>query len=119
MNIVLWIDQVILAFIFIIAGVLKATTSKDKLLKQLPWVVDYSFGTVKFIGISEFLGGIGLIVPWMTGIVPVLTPIAAIGICIIMALALASEHLKKKEYKEVAFNTVLLILAAIVAVGRL
>jgi uncharacterized membrane protein len=118
MNITLWIVQGFLAIIFIIAGVLKTTTPKDNLLKQLPWVKDYSYGTVKLIGVSEFLGGIGLIVPWMTGIVRVLTPISAIGLCIIMALALATEHLKKKEYKEVAFNTALLILAAFVAVGR-
>jgi uncharacterized membrane protein len=118
MNVALWIVQGFLAVIFILAGVLKATTPKDKLLKQLPWVKDYSYGTVKLIGVFEFLGGVGLIVPWLTGIVRVLTPIAAVGICIIMALALATEHLKKKEYKEVAFNTTLLILAAFVAVGR-
>lgn len=119
MNTILWIFQGFLAIVFILAGVLKTITPKDKLLKQLPWVYDYSFGTVKFIGIAEFLGGIGIIVPWLTGIVPVLTPISAIGICIIMVLALTTEHLKKKEYKEVAFNFFLLVLAAFVAVGRL
>jgi uncharacterized membrane protein len=118
MNIILWIVQGFLAIVFIIAGVLKTKTPKDKLLKQLPWIKDYSFGTVKLIGISEFLGGVGLIIPWMTGIARILTPISAIGICIIMVLALATEHLKKKEYKEVAFNAVLLLLAAFVAVGR-
>ena len=118
MNIALWIVQGFLSVVFIIAGILKTTTPKDKLLKQLPWIKDYSYGTVKFIGVFEFLGGIGLIVPWMIGIVPVLTPISAIGICVIMALALGTEHLKKKEYKEVAFNTVLLLLAVLVAVGR-
>jgi|SRR5664279_1909109 len=118
MNIALWIIQGFLAVIFVMAGVLKTTTPKDKLLKQLPWVRDYSYGTVKFIGVSELLGGIGLVVPWMTGIMRVLTPVSAIGICIIMVLALSTEHLKKKEYKEVAFNTVLLVLAALVAVGR-
>ena len=118
MNIALWIIQGFLAVIFVMAGVLKTTTPKDKLLKQLPWVRDYSYGTVKFIGVSELLGGIGIVVPWMTGIMRVLTPVSAIGICIIMVLALSTEHLKKKEYKEVAFNTVLLVLAALVAVGR-
>jgi uncharacterized membrane protein len=119
MNTALWIVQGFLAIIFVIAGVLKTTTSKEKLLKQLPWVNDYSYGTIKFIGISELLGGIGLIVPTWTGIAPFLTPVSAVGICIIMGLALATEHLKKKEYKEVAFNMVLLLMAAFVAVGRL
>ena len=118
MNIALWIVQGFLAIVFIVAGVLKTLTPNDKLLKQLPWVKDYSYVTVKFIGISEFLGGVGLIIPWMTGIARVLTPVSAIGICVIMALALTTEHLKKKEYKEVAFNAVLLLLAAFVCVGR-
>ncbi len=118
MNTALWIVQGFLAIVFIIAGILKTVTPKDKLLKQLPWIKDYAFVTVKLIGIAEFLGGVGLVIPWMTGIVRILTPISAIGICLIMVLALATEHLKKKEYKEVAFNTVLLLLAALVAVGR-
>lgn len=119
MNTLLWIAQGLLALIFFMAGVLKTTTSKDKLLKQLPWVSNYSYGTVKIIGISELLGGIGIIVPWLTGIVRFLTPLSAIGICIIMVLAITTEHFRKKEYKEVAFNIVLLMLAVFVAVGRL
>ena len=119
MNTALWIVQCFLALVFITAGTSKTITPKEKLLKQLPWVKDYSLGTVKFIGISEFLGGIGLVVPWMTDIARFLTPVSAIGICVIMALALATEHLKKNEYMEVAFNAVLLLLAAFVAIGRL
>ncbi len=119
MNTALWIVQGFLAIVFIMAGVLKTTTPKEKLIKQLPWVNDYSYGTVKFIGVSELLGGIGIILPWLTGIVRFLTPLSATGICVIMVLALTTEHLKKKEYKEVAFNMVLLMLAAFVAIGRL
>jgi hypothetical protein len=119
MNTALWIVQVFLSIVFVMAGILKTATSKDKLIKQLPWVNNYSYGTVKFIGVSEFLGGVGIIVPWLTGIVRFLTPLSAIGISIIMILALTTEHLKKKEYIEIAFNMVLLILAAFVAIGRL
>jgi uncharacterized membrane protein YphA (DoxX/SURF4 family) len=118
MNTFLWIIQGLLAAMFLTAGVMKLTQAKEKLLKQLPWVADFSIGTVRFIGLSELLGGIGLIVPWLTGIAPILTPISAIGLCVVMVLASNIVHLKKNEYKEIAFNAILFILAAFVAYGR-
>jgi uncharacterized membrane protein len=118
MNTILWIIQGLLAAMFITAGVMKSTQPKEKLVKQLPWVADFSKSTVRFIGLSELLGGIGLIVPWLTGIAPILTPISAIGICVIMVLASNIVHLKKNEYKEIAFNVILFLLAAFVAYGR-
>jgi hypothetical protein len=117
MNTSLWIIQVILAAMFGIAGLLKLTLSKEKLVPKLPWVDDYSSGMVKFIGISEFLGAMGLIIPMLTGIVPVLTPFAATGICIIMVLA-SFYHLRKGEIKSVGFNAILFFMAAFMAFGR-
>jgi hypothetical protein len=117
MNTTLWIIQVILAAMFGIAGLLKLTLSKEKLVSKLPWVNDYSAGMVKFIGISEFLGALGLIIPMLTRIEPFLTPLAAIGICIIMVLA-SFYHLRKGEIKSVGFNAILFFLAAFVASGR-
>jgi hypothetical protein len=117
MNTVVWIIQGILALMFVMAGVMKSTQPKEKLVKSLPWVNHFSMQTVRFIGISELLGAIGLIVPKVTGILPLLTPIAATGLAVIMILA-AAHHLPKKEYKEVAFNTILLVLSAIVAIYR-
>jgi uncharacterized membrane protein len=118
MNISLWIIQGILAAMFTMAGLTKLTQSKEKLEKQFPWVIDFSISTVRFIGLSELLGAIGLIVPWLTGIVPILTPIAAIGFCVIMVLATSMVHLKKSEYKGIATNTFLFLLAAFIAYGR-
>lgn len=118
MNTILWIIQGLLATMFTIAGVMKLTQAKEKLSKQLPWVNDFPISTVRLIGLSELLGSIGLIVPLLAGIVPILTPIAAIGICLIMVLATTTVHLKKKEYKSIVFNTVLFLLAAFIAYGR-
>ena len=59
-----------------------------------------------FIGIAELLGGIGFILPVALNVFPVLTPIAAIGIAIIMILS-ALFHLRRKEYSGIVFNTVL------------
>jgi len=117
MNTTVWIIQSILALMFLMAGIMKSTQPKDKLVKSLPWVNDFSLPTVRFIGVSELLGAIGLIVPQLTNIAPILTPIAAIGLATTMVLA-AAHHIRKSEFKEVAFNATLFILSAIVAVYR-
>ena len=96
---------------------MKATQAKAKLEPRLPWVEDFSAGTVRFIGIAELLGGLGLILPAATGIAPILTPIAATGLAVIMVLA-AATHIRRKEPSGVAVNAVLFLLAAVVAWGR-
>ncbi|WP_432197523.1 DoxX family protein [Streptomyces sp. bgisy027] len=117
MNVFLWILQAVLAAMFAMAGVMKSTQPKDKLVGQLPWVADFSPGTVRFIGIVEFAAALGLILPAATGIAPVLTPLAATGLVVVMVLA-AITHARRKEPSAIAFNAVLLILAALVAWGR-
>jgi uncharacterized membrane protein len=118
MNRALWIIQGLLAAMFTMAGIMKSTLPKEKLGKQFPWSNDFSMSTVRFIGLSELLGAIGLIVPWLTGIASILTPISAVGICVIMVLATNIVHLKKREIKEIATNIILFLLAAFVAYGR-
>ena len=101
----------------IMAGIMKSFQPKEKLAPKLPWVKDFSAATVKLVGVSELLGGIGLILPGATGILPILTPIAAIGIGIIMLLA-AVYHFQHKEYQGIGINIFLLALAAFIAYGR-
>ena len=72
---------------------------------------------VRFIGISEFLGAIGLILPAATKIKPSLTPLAALGLLTIMILAMAF-HLSRGEVQATPVNIVLGGLAAFVAWGR-
>jgi len=72
---------------------------------------------LRFIGVSEILGGLGLILPAVTGIVPQLTAWAALGLSVIMLLA-ALFHLSRREYPSIVINLVLLALAAFVAYGR-
>ena len=117
MNITAWILQGLLAFVFLMAGFMKAFSPKEKLAAQMGWVNDYSSGTVKFIGLSEILGSIGLILPYALGIVPVLTVIAALALALVMVLAIP-VHIKRKEANMVATNTVLLILLIVVVVLR-
>ncbi|WP_066255980.1 DoxX family protein [Neobacillus drentensis] len=116
MNIGLWVVQIILGLAFIMAGSMKAFYY-EKAKASMPWVKDSAKSLVKFIGIAELLGGIGLIVPYAIGIAPILTPIAAIALGVVMILA-AGFHLKRKENQAIGMNIILLALAIFVAIGR-
>ena len=116
MNVFLWIVQAVLAAMFAMAGLMKSTQPKEKLAPRLPWVEDFSAATVRFIGVVELLGAIGLILPAATGIAPILTPVAATGLALIMVLA-AATHIRRKEPSGVAFNAVLFALAVVRRLG--
>lgn len=116
MNIALWIMQGLLALIFILAGSMKAIQF-ERAEATLPWVKDTSKGLVAFIGASELLGGLAIILPYATGMMPSLTPIAAMALAVVMLLA-ASFHVKRKEYQGAGVNVILLALVVFVAVGR-
>jgi hypothetical protein len=83
----------------------------------LPWVKDSSKGLVTFIGVAELLGGLGLILPLSIGIMPSLTPIAGVGLAVVMLLA-AVFHARRGEFKGIGLNIILLALALFVAIGR-
>jgi uncharacterized membrane protein len=118
MNILLWIITCLLAVAFLAAGVIHLLQPKEKLADSgMAWTNDFSAGTVKLIGAFEILGAIGLIVPAVTGIAPILVPLAALGLVVVM-LGAAVVHTRRKESQVVIFNVILLLLAAVVAWGR-
>ncbi len=117
MNVVLWIVAAILAVLFLGAGLTKLTQPKEKLAANMGWVEDFSPGTVKAIGALEVLAAIGLVLPAALDIVPVLVPLAAVGLVAIMIGAIAT-HARRKEAPMIAVNLVLLALAAVVVWGR-
>ncbi|HZM74917.1 MAG TPA: DoxX family protein [Candidatus Limnocylindrales bacterium] len=118
MNVVLWIIAGALAALLIPAGIMKLTQPREKLAATgLGWTMDFSPRSVKMIGALDALGGIGLVLPPLVGIAPVLAPIAAVGVALLMVGAMV-VHGRRKEYPQVGFNIVLLILAAVVAWGR-
>ena len=117
MNIVLWILQILLAVAFLGAGIMKATSPKEKLLDRMAWVEGATPAQVKGVGAVEIIGALGLILPWATNIARILTPLAAVGLAITMLLA-AALHVKRKEYKEIAPSAILCVLCVVVAIGR-
>jgi uncharacterized membrane protein YphA (DoxX/SURF4 family) len=117
MNIGLWIVQALVALAFIAAGAIKSSQPVDKLKKNMGWVEDVNPGFVKMIGILEILGGLGVILPAVTHILPWLTLVAAIGLVIIMVGAVV-VHLRRNEASHIAAPLVLLLLSLIVVYGR-
>ncbi|MEN3359261.1 MAG: hypothetical protein V7637_3243 [Mycobacteriales bacterium] len=118
MNAFTWVLQIVLALVFSGAALLKLTRSREQLVRSgLPWVEDFSDRTVKLIGSVEVLAALGLILPAWTGIAPVLTPVAATGLAVVMVLA-ATVHGRRREYQGVVVNVLLLAMAIVVAWSR-
>lgn len=82
MNLVLWIVQALLALVFLFAGGTKLIMPIEELAKQMPLPLPGWF--VRFTGVVEVLGAIGLVLPWLLRIRPGLTPLAAAGLVIVM-----------------------------------
>jgi hypothetical protein len=119
MNIALWTVQGLLAFVYLAAGGLKVIRPREKMVAtgQLDWMKDHSDAAVKAVGAVEILGALGVILPEATGIAPILTPIAAVGLVIVQIGAMR-VHLTRNERQPLPINVILLLLAAIVAVAR-
>lgn len=118
MNVALWIVAGLLAGIFLLAGIMKMMQPKEKLAESMGWVEHYEPRQIKFIGLLEALGAVGLIVPALTDILPVLTPLAAIGIALVMVGAMARHLSRGNETNMVAMNMAFLLMALFVAWGR-
>jgi putative oxidoreductase len=118
LHIGLWVVQVLLAASFAMAGFTKLTTPIAALGAMMPWTADFPELLVRFIGLSEVLGAVGLIVPALTRIQPKLTGWAAAGLVVMMVLA-SFVHLSRGEASMLPVNLGLAALAAFVAWGRL
>lgn len=116
MEIALWVTQVLLMAFFGMAGVFKATQT-EKAREQMSWARESSPAFVRFIAVAEILGAAGMILPMLTGILPWLTPLAAIGFAVIQFLAIF-VHLPRREFGILPVNVVVLAMAVFVAAGR-
>ena len=114
MNIVLWILQILLGLLFLFSGSMKFIMSAEQMNEGSPVALPIWF--IHFIGICEILGGIGLIVPWLTGIRRGLTPLAASLLIVIMIGATVISAMMGILYAIVPFVVGLLLV--VVARGR-
>jgi uncharacterized membrane protein YphA (DoxX/SURF4 family) len=116
MNIALWVVQVLVGLAFLIAGWTKAF-QYQRARQQMAWVPHVPRDLTRFIGAAEILGGIGLVVPAATHILPWLTPLAAAGLAVIMVLAIAF-HASRGEWRALPASVSLGLLALVVVAGR-
>lgn len=117
MTVVVWVLQIVLALAFLAAGGMKLTSSREKLAENMAFVEDFSDTAVKLIGVLEVLAGIGLILPAVLGIAPVLTALAALGLVLLM-IGAAIVHGRRGELQMIGVNAVLGVIAAVVAWAR-
>ena len=108
LHIALWVVQGLLAVLFLMSGIMK-------LVVKMPGMEP---GMLYFIGTAEILGGLGVVLPSLLRIKPILTPIAAGGLLTIMILA-TGFHIMKAEYSHIGGTVVFGIMAAFVIWGRL
>jgi hypothetical protein len=107
----------LLGLAFASGGFMKATQPIAELAQKMVWPGAVPEGLVRFIGVSELLGGVGLILPAATRIMPALAALAGAGLALVMLLALGF-HATRGEMHALPINFVLGGLAAFVAWGR-
>ncbi|MHC2993725.1 membrane protein [Pontibacter sp. HJ8] len=117
LNITLWIAQVLLAGMFLMSGFMKVAQPIEQLSQMLPWASEVPAALVRFIGISEVLGGLGLLLPALLRIKPQLTVWAALGLVAVMVFA-SIFHISRGEFSAIGMNLILAAVALFVAWGR-
>ena len=116
METALWIVQVVLAAIFLLTGMTKLTQPRQKMAAgPMRWAADVTDAQFRTIGLLEVLGAIGLILPAVLGIAPLLTPLAAVGLVLTMIGAIYA-HVRYDETERLAVPIVVLALSVFVAV---
>lgn len=116
-HFVLWVAQALLAVAFGSAGLIKLLMPMPQLSELLVWPAALPPGLVRTIGAAELIGAAGLIIPAATRIKPWLTPIAALGLSVIMALAIVF-HTAREEWAPLPINMVFIAIAVFIVWGR-
>lgn len=117
MNILIWALQSLLATMFCFSGLMILLQPKEKLAPKMPFVNDYTPAMVKLVAYAHILGALGLILPLLLNIMPVLTPLAACGLALVMLLAI-KYNLGRHDMKSVAVDGVLTVLFILIAYYR-
>jgi putative oxidoreductase len=116
MNVLLWVLQILLGVYFIAIGVMHFIIPPG-LPAQMSWMYDLSPALHAISGTAEILGGLGLILPGLTKIQTRLTPLAGLGLAIVMILA-AVYHLSRGEMQNIGLNLLVAAVVGFVAYGR-
>jgi uncharacterized membrane protein YphA (DoxX/SURF4 family) len=119
MNVAIWIAQVLLALAFLASGSMKVLRPRLELQERMPYVEDFSDPQVKTIGGLEVLAAVGLILPSILNVAPVLSALAAVGLVLMMIGAIVVHVRRSEADPRLTVNFILLALALVVAWARL
>lgn len=103
--------QIVMSLVFLYFGALKMFMPIEKIEKRVTWARDYSESKLKFFGFLEVIGAFGLILPYQLDIFPILTPMSATGLAMVMAGA-AMVHLRRDEINMIFLNILMIFLLA-------
>ncbi len=119
MNTIVWIAQGLLAFAMVAAGGMKLAQSKEQPMASgnMDWTEDFPEPQIKGIGTLEVLAAIGLVVPALLDLAPVLVGVAAVGVVLLM-LGAAATHVRRGEGQMVPVNLVIAAIAVFIAIMR-
>jgi uncharacterized membrane protein YphA (DoxX/SURF4 family) len=119
MDILIWVLQVMLVFVFLFSGITKSTYSKEELLAKPQIGIDgLPIVLIRFIGIAEVIGAMGLIIPMLLGIYSRIPFFSALGLGLIMVPA-AIIHFIRKEYKNIILNAIIFLVCMLIAYFRM
>jgi uncharacterized membrane protein YphA (DoxX/SURF4 family) len=118
-TIALWVAQVLLAVVYLMAGFMKLTQPLDALAAMnMAWAPTFPEIFVRFLGLMELAGGLGLVLPAATRVLPFLTPLAAAGLTIVQVGAITLHAVRGETAMTLPLNLVLLALALLILWGR-
>lgn len=117
MLVFLWVAEIVLALLYFGLGVMRLVQPYSKLVRVLRWPADFPAWGVKLIGVAEILGALGLLLPAATDVAPILTPVAACALALMMSGAVA-VHARRRERQRIALPAILLAVNVFVAIGR-
>jgi uncharacterized membrane protein YphA (DoxX/SURF4 family) len=117
LNIFLWIAQIFLSMVFVLTGAMKITQPIANLASMMDWVNHVSPVLVRFVGIAELLGAIGLLLPSILHVKPNLTIWASVGLILVMIPA-TFYHISIGESNMIVIPLVLAAISAFIAWGR-
>ncbi len=117
MNVVLWILQIVLGLFFVFHMTLLLRASPARARGTMRWMTEMPSGLRLFAAVAEGLAGLALIFAPLVRDIDYLAPMAAAGLVLLMLGAIVF-HLRRREYPNIGLNTVLGVLAAVIAWGR-
>jgi hypothetical protein len=118
LNVILWIVQLALAAMFLFAGYIKLVRPIPELVKMFPWPGEVPVWFTRFTGVVDLAGALGIVLPGLTGVMPWLTPLAALGLVLLQLAAIVFHGVRGETKDTVAMNVVLLVASAFVLWGR-